>query len=115
MTITRSEALVGARDWLQNHSWSKGTYGNQGFSACLMGAVHEIIAPELRHGAVDYKDESTQELDIELRHLLVNTAQKLYPFRPVGSVEAFNDHMDTTYDDVLAVLDAAIEKELCPA
>lgn len=98
------EVLQRAKDYLMEKGWHKGSFLDEGLpgnAACAVGAV--MMA------------DSSSDLDAH-EPFLFSAAQSLYPERTPATfkeaamrpVAAFNDHEDTTFNDVMAVYDEAI-------
>lgn len=89
--------------------WTKGKYAdhrNDVTCYCLLGALYSIVFNEL-------PDENERKF----RTLIGNVIKVAYPdrrrYKDIMTDEIivnFNDHPDTTHDDVMRVLDIAIER-----
>lgn len=115
INIRKLPQVGSAVEWLQGvreiltpeENWCQGAYyrdrsGNEvkrmspmTCQACLYGAMDLFDCPEVCYGLLQF-------------HL--NCAiQELYPKLHCYGIEYFNDHEETTHQDVLAVLDRAIK------
>jgi hypothetical protein len=84
---------------LKKYGWTQGTYGGVAGPNCLLGALSQLQADALIVSG------------------LAEVIQEQYPDRALINVPAgfgvvvdFNDHPDTTLDDILLVLDKAARK-----
>jgi hypothetical protein len=96
---------------LAHAGWTKGTFTDEGGRHCLQGALyeaHQVQAPQKD----DVGTPLCRPLADDVR--LVNSViEEQYPerFGAVG-VSRFNDHPETTLDDVIRVLEkAAVRQE----
>ena len=96
-----------AHEWLTREKWVQSRAGDGVTNGCLNTALAVTNDPNhfLDHTLAFYKQ----------REGVVNTIEVLYPERiarielrdTVGKLICFNDHYETTYEDVLRVLKVA--------
>lgn len=96
---------------LARSGWTKGTFRDEESRLCLQGALYEVhgLMPACERPMLGpLSDELARDVALVNRVL-----EEQYPerFGAVG-VSRFNDHPDTTLDDILRVLDkAAVAKD----
>lgn len=97
-----SEILRSAGAELENNGWCKGQLEDDQGRHCLDGALYEVI-DRLMMSDLDTRcrllDDARHELRLRIPLRLRNGGH---------GITAFNDHKDTTYQDVLTVIDNAI-------
>lgn len=102
------EILIKTRELLSTpEKWHKGTYGCRDFGSgefsclCLYGAISEAyVNPMMTERPYAYR-------------VLLRVIQEEYPHLVRSgfiSIPEFNDHPDTTYSDVIGVLDKAVSE-----
>ncbi len=100
--------LQAIRDRLTNpEAWSKGLFGTEKSSNCLVGAMDVIIDR-------DYKLLPSEKFYIEAKNRRTNCRAAIsvnIPSGYDGSIVGYNDATRTTHKDILATIDTAIEKE----
>jgi hypothetical protein len=88
---TIKETLVDMKQFLQDHNWIQKRLEDNKGGYCLLGALCNVESE-------DYPSSATYKFLCE--HLQT----------PVGDLSSWNDAPGRTKDEVLAVLDQAIEK-----
>ena len=89
---------------LARRGWTQGTFTDESGRHCLQGALYEAHGCQpRRHGALT-RSSTHPDLAEDIR-LVNETIAAEYPER-VGAVgvSRFNDHPDTTWEDILLVL-----------
>lgn len=89
--------------------WTKGKYADQRNDVtcyCLLGALYSVCLNEL-----------SEKNERKFRNLISNVIKVAYPDRRRHKdimtdeiIVNFNDHLDTTHNDIMRVLDIAIER-----
>lgn len=96
---------------LAKRGWAKDAFTDEGGRHCLQGALYEahLLAPPAEK---QLGTPITEELATDIR-LVNEVIEAQYPERVGGvGVSRFNDHPETTIDDVLRVLEkAAVRKD----
>ena len=93
----------------QAEAWTKGAFART--------AKGRIIGPECKNAKCFCMEGAGLRVDrngfFDAEHLIEAAVSELFQRRsPYGSIPYFNDHPDTTHDDVLVVLRRAREFEL---
>ena len=83
-----------AKNNLTTYGWIKGSYGNKATGFCLVGAILEAQTHEKR--------ESISPVYLVLNSVIQGTSTE--------ALTLYNDAPSRSFVDVLAVLDAAIER-----
>ena len=87
-------------DRLREKGWHKGSFGHESGPNCIVGAG--LLSEAITADATGYWGSSP------VVHLLVGVIAEHY--NQTGGVAHFNDHPDTTFEDVERVLEKAAVK-----
>ena len=111
------EILIKVRELLSNKDhWTKGYYARNvrndmidpqdpaACTFCMYGAIYKVC-PDIPFSAVGFKDPIIMQAHDEITRAIV----ELYPAFKDEPEARFNDNSNTTHEDVLKVLDRAIE------
>lgn len=95
---TLKEDLQSVRDFVADHEWGQGFRANRGSDTfCLVEAV-DVVIPRAEYMR---QDQAFDAIEVAICNGRT--------FDPTVSMVAWNDRTDRTKDDVLALLDKAIE------
>jgi hypothetical protein len=93
---------------LRSKGWHKGgMYGEDG-SACLIGAIDRVLARQMgRHSSALACFQAASETVLPV--IREQFPDRLEPYRnsPTNGAARFNDHRETTLDDVILVCEKA--------
>jgi hypothetical protein len=105
-------SLADARKILDEQGWTKGTFTNEDGEVCLLGAIAEALPFTLAEVMrTDEVDRVTNVIEANYADRVPVWVMSANAFA-LGStsfdvITKFNDHEDTTYTDVVAVLEKA--------
>lgn len=101
-----------AIDYLEEYGWTKHHMFGSDRSACIMGAFEVVVLGNTKESVSIESGVNTVERNGYWNRIDIVTkiVREQFPGRDKGTgftIANFNDHRDTTYDDVIMVLEKA--------
>jgi hypothetical protein len=95
--------------YLQKYGWTQNSIGTENEPACIRGAMNMVTMGTTFGCDLDAKEESQRCLSLKeiIEEHFPSQAEGIFGTSPAGVVTSFNDNKETTFEDVILVLEKA--------